>query len=344
MIIQAYTDERVFEELQGEWNTLVRQSQSNRIFSTWEWNRIWWDAYHPGTLWIITVRDSDGHLAGIAPCFIESTADRGRVVRLIGCVDVTDYVDLIVDPTKMDAVLAAFAACFQDSRQSFDWLDFCNLPEQSPVYARLPELLRDKQFAVTLKQQEVCPVIVLPASWETYVESLDKKERHELRRKLRRAESAEEQVSWYIVGADHNLEAESERFLELMAASQEQKHLFLQNPQNRAFFNQIVPVLYANGWLQMSFLTIDGEAAACYLNFLYRDHVQVYNSGLNTSRYSHLSAGIVLLAYNIQFAIEHGYRVFDFLRGNEVYKYRMGAKDTGVFNLEATPPRDQAPN
>jgi CelD/BcsL family acetyltransferase involved in cellulose biosynthesis len=335
VIVQAYVNEQVFAALESEWNTLVHKSQSNRIFSTWEWNQTWWNAYHPGRLWVVTVRNEDGELTGIAPCFIETTPDRRRVVRLIGCVDVTDYVDLIINPAQLELTLQAMVQFLAESRSEFEWLDFCNLPEASPVYRCLPKLLGSAGFSTSVKQQEVCPVIVLPTDWETYVESLDKKDRHELRRKLRRAESDEEAVEWYIVGAEHDLKAESERFLALMAASQEQKQAFLENAQNREFFNQIVPILRERGWLQMSFLTINGEAAASYLNFLYEGHVQVYNSGLNMTRYSHLSAGIVLLAYNIKYAIEHGYQVFDFLRGNETYKYRMGAKDTGVFNLEA---------
>jgi len=86
VIVQAYHEEQVFEKLADEWNLLVHKSQSNRIFSTLEWNKTWWAAYHPGSLWIISVRNQQGQLTGIAPCFVEATADRGRVVRLIGCV------------------------------------------------------------------------------------------------------------------------------------------------------------------------------------------------------------------------------------------------------------------
>ncbi|MDL1883917.1 GNAT family N-acetyltransferase, partial [Anaerolineae bacterium CFX8] len=76
--------------------------------------------------------------------------------------------------------------------------------------------------------------------------------------------------------------------------------------------------------------------AATYLNFVYNRHVLVYNSGLLPGEYGHLSPGIVLLAYNIRHAIENNAVVFDFLRGNEVYKYRMGAQDTRVFMLRAS--------
>jgi CelD/BcsL family acetyltransferase involved in cellulose biosynthesis len=71
------------------------------------------------------------------------------------------------------------------------------------------------------------------------------------------------------------------------------------------------------------------------MNFDYGGHILVYNSGLLPEEYGHLSLGIVLLCYNIRHAIENKRKVFDFLRGNEVYKYRMGAKDNPVFMLRA---------
>jgi CelD/BcsL family acetyltransferase involved in cellulose biosynthesis len=164
---------------------------------------------------------------------------------------------------------------------------------------------------------------------------LDKKQRHEVRRKLRRAEGASEKVDWYIVDENRNLVEEMDRFLRLMAASHMQKAAFLGDAQNVKFFRSIVPVAFRNGWLQLSFLTIGGEAAAAYLNFDYGGKILVYNSGLLPDQYGHLSPGIVLLAYNIRHAIEAGRGLFDFLRGNEIYKYRMGGRDTQVYMLRA---------
>ncbi|MBL8163609.1 MAG: GNAT family N-acetyltransferase [Anaerolineae bacterium] len=335
MKLTAYNQFALFEELQPEWNDLVERSITNRIFSTWEWQSTWWQAYQPGELWVITCRDENNRLIGIAPWFIESNPQHGRVVRSIGCVEVTDYLDIIVDATQITPVLAEFATFAAQHGQQFDLIDLCNLPEYSPALQQFPDHLRAQHFEVTIKQQEVCPVIALPSEWEAYLEALDKKQRHELRRKIRRAEGADEKVAWYIVDQNHDLNQEIERFLHLMASSQAEKAGFLQDPQNIAFFKSIVPIAFERGWLQMSFLTINGEAAAAYINFTYDGHVLVYNSGLLPNQYGHLSPGIVLLAYNIQHAIQEGQKVFDFLRGDENYKYRMGGQDTRVFMLIA---------
>lgn len=335
MKLSAYASEEGFEILRPEWNELLERSTSDRVFSTWEWLSTWWSAYQPGELWIIACRDDGGRLIGLAPWFIENHPVFKRVVRSIGCVEVTDYLDLIVDTEHIEVVLEALAGYAAEHQSKYDIIDLCNLPENSPGHALFPGALSRHGFTATVVQQEVCPVIPLPLDWEGYLELLDKKQRHEVRRKLRRAEGAAEKVDWYIVGKDHDLQEEIECFLQLMAASQAGKATFLEDAQNVRFFKSVVPMTYERGWLQMSFLTVNGERTAAYLNFVYKGRVLVYNSGLLPDHFAHLSPGIVLLAYTIQHAIETGQQVFDFLRGDEVYKYRMGGQDTRVYKLRA---------
>lgn len=335
MKLTAYTQNSVFQDLRTEWNELLARSAANRIFSTWEWQSIWWSSYTPGTLWVIVCRDETDRLIGIAPWFVEQHPQYGRVVRSIGCVEVTDYLDLIADQNHISEVFNAIAKYAAEHHDQFDVIDLCNLPQDSFGYQSFPDALRRNGFEVTIKEQEVCPIIHLPDNWDAYLEMLDKKQRHEVRRKLRRAEGADEQIDWYIVGPEHHLADELERFLSLMASSQVDKAAFLQDSKNLAFFRNVVPVIFERNWLQLSFLTVNGQPAATYMNFVYQDTVLVYNSGLRTDNFSNLSPGIVLLAHNIQYAIEKRFRVFDFLRGNEIYKYRMGGQDTHVFMLRA---------
>ena len=332
MKLNAYKDTGVFEELRDEWNELVNRSTGNRIFSTWEWHATWWDAYQPGQLWVITCRNDDNQLVGIAPLFISPTTGTERAVSIIGCKEVTDYLDLIVDKNHADSVLDSFATYFSENSDQFDRLEFCNLPEDSVSYTLLPEILEQSGFSSQLEHEDVCPVVKLPDSWPDYLAMLDKKQRHELRRKLRRAYNSSD---WYIVDSQHDLAEEMGHFFTMMAASAPDKAMFLEESSNREFFEKITAVFMEKGWLQLCFLTVDGERAATYLNFDYNGEILVYNSGLNQEEYGHLSPGIILLAHNIQHAIETGHHTFDFLQGDETYKYYMGGKDRAVFNLIA---------
>jgi CelD/BcsL family acetyltransferase involved in cellulose biosynthesis len=85
--------------------------------------------------------------------------------------------------------------------------------------------------------------------------------------------------------------------------------------------------------LEINFLNVGDQRAAAMWNFVYRDRMMLYNSGLNPLDYSGVSAGIVLLTFSIEDAARRGYRLFDFLQGDEEYKYRMGASPTAVHRL-----------
>ena len=335
MELTVYRDAAAFDILRGEWNQLLSRAHADCIFYTWEWHSSWWDAYQPGKLMILACRD-DEKLLGIAPLFVSACAGGGRSLRIIGCVDVTDYLDLIVDKDHLSKVFAVFADCLLAERDAFDKLDICNIPHDSPTREILPALLRERGFNAIVEQQEVCPVIDLPDEWSAYLARLDKKQRHEIRRKLRRIQGVDQAIDWYIVNGQHNLDDEVQHFVRLMAASDPEKAAFLEDEGNMRFFRKIVPLAHERGWLQLNFLTAGADRIAAYLNFIYGKRVMVYNSGLDSRAYRQLSPGIVLLAYNIRHAIKSGYEVYDFLRGDEAYKYRMGGRDTAVLNIRAT--------
>lgn len=330
--VEVYNDIQVFESLKPEWNDLVNRSAANTIFLTWEWQSTWWNAYHPGNLWVVACRNDEGQLIGIAPWFI---GESDQSVHFIGCEDVTDYLDVIVDVNHIDAVMEVFAAFLQENHTQYQKVSLCNIPAASPTLEKLTGVLNGQGFETTVEQQEVCPVFDVPETWEDYLMLLDKKQRHEVRRKLRRAESASEEVDWYTVDASHDIAEQVERFFSLMVASDEQKQIFLQDEANKVFFRQMVPIMFEQGWLNLNFLVINGHPSAAYLNFIYNNRMLVYNSGLDIGEYGHLSPGILLLVNNIRYAIDNGLNVFDFLRGDETYKYRMGGQNTEIYKLSA---------
>ena len=335
MKIISHHDVTFFEQLRPEWNDLVRRSQANSVFSLWEWHYHWWNAYQPGVIQALSFRDAEGRLVAIAPLYVESHAEYGRVLRIIGSDDVTDYLDIIIDKQHIEAVLKAFATYLAEHSADFDLLELCNLPQNSPSYTDLVRFLAECQFDVVTRQQEVCPIIDLPETFEAYLNQIDSKQARELRRKLRIAEGQMGSVQWYIVNQTHDIQQEAQKFLKLMEQSHPEKAQFLENAQHVAFFSTMLPAMMELGVLQLNFLTVNEEAVASYLNFDYEGQIWVYNSGLAPHKYANLSPGIVLLCYNIRHAIEQGRTHFDFLRGDEQYKYRMGAQDSAIYNVRA---------
>ncbi|MBC7227542.1 MAG: GNAT family N-acetyltransferase [Thermoflexales bacterium] len=327
---EIHSHPSAFDALADEWTALLRRSSTDVPFLTPAYARAWWRHLGGGDLCLVMVRD-DGALIGIAPLFLTRPPD-GPTLQWVGCVEVSDYLDAVIaagrETEVWEAVLEALTG---PSAPRWERMDLCTIPAASPTLELLPARARARGWSVETEVQEVCPVIPLPSTWEEYLASLDRKDRHELRRKLRRAEALEG-LRWYIVGPEHDLEAEIEDFLALMVSSTRAKAEFL-TPPMRAFFRDLMRAAFAEGWLQLAFLEWDGRKLAAYLNFVYNNRVLVYNSGLDWRADPGLGAGIVLSAFLIRHAIAEGREAYDFLRGSEDYKYRLGGKDVPVYRV-----------
>jgi CelD/BcsL family acetyltransferase involved in cellulose biosynthesis len=83
------------------------------------------------------------------------------------------------------------------------------------------------------------------------------------------------------------------------------------------------------GWLNLRFLDVDGQPAACYFGFRYAGVENYWQAGRDP-RFDELSVGAVLLADTIRDAIDSGAREFRFLRGDEAYKLRYASHDPGL--------------
>lgn len=327
---EIHSHPSVFDVLEDEWTALLRRSSTDIFFLTPAYGRAWWRHLGGGDLCLMTVRDGR-ELVGLIPLFLSHPPD-GPTLQWVGCVEVSDYLDAVVAAGRETEVWETVLETLTGpSAPRWARMDLCNVPAASPTLQILPALARQRGWLVETEVQEVCPVVSLPSTWEEYLASLDRKDRHELRRKLRRAEALEG-LHWYIVGPGHSLETEMEDFLALMAKSTRAKREFL-TPPMCAFFRELMQAAFAGGWLQLAFLEWDGRKLAAYLNFVYNNRVLVYNSGLDWRADPGLGAGIVLSAFLIRHAIAEGREAYDFLRGSEDYKYRLGGKDVPVYRV-----------
>jgi len=332
MRIEFHFETGGFSALRPEWNALLHRSCCDTLFLTWEWQSTWWKHLGKDDLVLLGFRgDDDGRLVGIAPLFHTQTDDGLAVLSLVGCRDVSDYLDLIVERGQEDTVYNALLDYLESQAPAWDLADLRNIPQDSPTCVRLRELAEARGYQTLVEVEGVCPIIPLPSTWNDYLLSLDKKQRHQVRRKLRKAD-AEAEIRFFIVGSGHDLHAAMQDFVELYQKSTPEKAKFV-DPQMQGFFFDVAQVLQDQGWLQLAFVEMDGQKAATLLNFDYGDAILVYDSGYDPDQYRHLSPGIIVTARCIEHAIAFGRGKFGFLRGDEVYKYRFGAQDTEVRRL-----------
>lgn len=263
-----------------------------------------------------------GGVRGIAPLMRQDGE-----LQFHGGWDVTDSFDFVVPR----AGAAPFYAALLD-RLGADWrrLTLHGLRPESPTLAHLPELARQRGFAVATEPDETSPVIDLPASWEAYVEGLPKKDRHELRRKLRRLFS-EGDVIVRAAAPGEELDAAISRFFELHRISRHDKAEFM-TPAMESFFREVVNHFSAQGLAKLYELLVDGIAVSTVVCFDHTETLWLYNSGYDPE-YAYLSVGLLLKALCIKEAIDAGRRRFDFLRGAEPYKYDLGGRDVTLTKL-----------
>jgi CelD/BcsL family acetyltransferase involved in cellulose biosynthesis len=348
-----FTLYRSFKDLEPfavAWNTLLNDCFTNVPFLRYEYLHTWWETRGGGEwpdadLVVITARH-DGRLAGVAPLFSAKNRDGNPALLLLGSIEISDYLDLIVGPKDLAEFLPGLLDFLDTSgpaglsthapeagSQPWQVLDWQNIPETSPTLPVLKYEAEKRGWTFTQKQTYHAPSIPLPGDFEMYLSGIDKKQRHEIRRKMRRAMDGGNDVRWYIVSDGAKLEAEVVAFLEMMAQEPD-KEKFL----TEAMCQQIqlsCRDAFEHGWLQLAFLEVDGQKAAGYLNFDYLNRIWVYNSGIER-RYQELSPGWVLLGHLLQWANENKRAEFDFMRGNEEYKYRFGGVDQFLVQAKVT--------
>jgi CelD/BcsL family acetyltransferase involved in cellulose biosynthesis len=316
------------ERFSTQWNELLSCCSASHVpFLRYEYLRAWWSLlgggeWSSGELFIVIASRENGELVGIAPLFFTRNRENTPAFMLLGSIEISDYLDFIVrqeDLPEFADSLLHYLADVEDP--AWRVLDLYNLPESSPTLAALKNAAQKAAWTYSQQQLQPCPYIPLPGSWEEYLMRIDKKQRHEIRRKMRRAEESETPVRWYIVEAEKHLDQDIDDFLGMMAQDPE-KASFLSDVM-RSQMRSIVTAAFKAGWLQLAFLEVGGKKVAGYLNFDFAGHIWVYNSGLDY-KYRELSPGWVLLGYLLKWAIENGRESFDFLRGGEDYKYRFG--------------------
>ncbi|MBI4197681.1 MAG: GNAT family N-acetyltransferase [Chloroflexi bacterium] len=316
-----------FKEIWADWEVLLSHCPGQPVFQTPTWHHLWWKEMGGDAELRLTTFREEGRLVGLAPLM----AKNGDL-SFLGDTDLWDYHDFLVAPGKDKD----FFSTLFDVIDPQPWKAFTltSVPETSLCLAYLPELCTAHGYTLEQASEDVSPGVALPATWDEYLARLSKKDRHELRRKLRRLES-QANFKWYAIPSAPNnpetLNKDLSDFFALMGQGRKEKADFL-TPDREAFFRRMAARLADAGFLRLFFMEVEGKRVASALCFDYGNSRFLYNSGLNPDYY-HLSVGLLLNAMCLRQAIEEGKSYFDFLRGDEPYKYDLGAKDVNLYRL-----------
>jgi CelD/BcsL family acetyltransferase involved in cellulose biosynthesis len=266
---------------------------------------------------------------GRPPCGVAALArETDGTIRFAGG-EFTDEQDVVATAGDGHSVANAVAGWIAAEAPRRVRLEF--VPEDVPTLPAMAEIFGERGYRVERSRLVASPRLRLPGDFETYVQSLGKKERHELRRKIRRLENATKATFRWAAEAERG--ATLDRFFALHRLSRGAKADFM-TPGLERFFRDIADMLAPLGRLRLGVLRAHDEDAAVLFAFAYRGTLALYNAAYDPALAS-LSIGVVGHAWAIREAIADGLDTYDLLRGNEPYKYDLGATDRWLGRLEA---------
>ena len=231
----------------------------------------------------------------------------------------TDQLDILVDPDHAPSVGAALAARLGGNHGLWDRWSAEESPPDSAVLA-LPD---PPGWRSVIAPQSACPVLALPPG------------------ELRRALPSRQWRKWQM--ARHRADRRGCTITASTPATlaEDLDHLFrlhgarwrsrgepgvLDDPAVRRFHDAAAPALLAAGLLRLQVVRLEGAVAAVYYGFARATRAYAYLGGFDPA-FGYESPGTLAIGAAIEAAQADGATSFDFLRGQEAYKYGWGAVD-----------------
>ena len=323
-----------FDDIRPQWLELLPQCPVNTFYLLPQWQEVWWDSFREGREMAgFYLQDGTANGDGESVAAIASLTRQGEALSFMGNTETFDYNDFMVRPGDEDEFFSALMDWLGQGAWSV--LELPSLIEGSPTLEHLPERARRGGYQVDITEEDVTPGLPLPPTWDGYLAGLSKKNRHELRRKLRRLEAVET-WRWYSIREPSEVADRLDDFLTLMRQSDPEKDAYM-TPEREAFFRRIAERTARMDMLRLFFLEMDGADVATSLCFDYNGTRYLYNSGYNPD-YGYYSVGLLLNALCLREAIEQGKSYFDFLRGPEPYKYHLGGLNRTIYRMVVSKP------
>jgi CelD/BcsL family acetyltransferase involved in cellulose biosynthesis len=296
------------------------------VFVSPHWLRVWWQVFGSGAELSLRAVWQGRNIIGIAPLLIKE-----KTASFIGSGDVCDYLDFIVDPGMEKDF---FNTLLDDLReQGINHLDLNPVRPDATVLTQLADIVRSRGYEFTCTPEDVSLEMDLPPTWDEYLAILTTKQRHEVRRKLRRLWEAGKVNYHFIIDRDTVHDA-MDTFLKMFVESRQDKAAFLTAPME-SFFRLLADTMAEAGLLRIGVLELDTKPTAMIMCFDYNDGVYLYNSGYDRE-YHYLSVGLLSKVLGIKDSIQRDKKRFDFLRGAEPYKYHLGGREVPLYRCQIT--------
>lgn len=253
------------------------------------------------------------------------------VIRFAGGTELTDYAGPVCEQDMVQPAARALAKWLSENRESWNACKFEAIPEDWGFGDALAEGLATSGFGFTRQSSEICAVLDLPADFDTYLASLAKKERHELRRKWNRF-GREVGKPELIASETDTIESDLPKFFEWHRQARGSKGGFM-SEQMESYFSDVAQTFSELGMLRLEFVEVGNERYAASFGFCDTQRRYLYNSAYRQDA-GGLSPGMVLFWLMLQKGLAEGVSQMDFLQGDERYKFQLGAQARRLETIE----------
>jgi CelD/BcsL family acetyltransferase involved in cellulose biosynthesis len=326
-----------FESLSEVWDSLIQNSSDNStVYLTHEWLSTWWKHFGEGKKLNVLLIEKEGRLIGIVP--LMRTEYRIGLLKIcaletIGSLN-CNHIGLMRSGSGEEVVSAFVAYLKEEFTGGKLVLRLTLVPEDCMFFDLLRRdiALPASGLALQEKMKTLAPYIELPPTWDGYFRSLSPNRRHALRRKMRLLQ--ERHTVEFRDCTGDNIESMLSRFIELHEKRWRSSNVrgVFSDPKMEGFYRDIAAQFVKKGWFNFACLIIDGEVASAEYSFIYNQKLYSSTSARNID-YSEYGVGHLHYTFLIKYAIERGLREFDFLKGDEPYKFHWTKSSRRYLNF-----------
>ncbi len=310
--------------LRAEWQALFVASGAPPFLS-WEWVATGPKWFGQGKNPFLLCARADGVLLALLPLCAERkqmsrfSPELKRISFLGESYGAPDYLDILALPGFKKECAELFLNRLAESR-SFDLLELEGMSVDSYTLRLLTKhFANSARFKYKIVPQYICPQMSLDAGWE---ELLERSHRSEYFKRCMRRLNKFASFEFRVVSDPEAIAAAYGRFLNLHTGrwSERGGSSALGEPEQSGFMLDASHALACAGMTRFEEIWLEGQCRASLLGFESGACYYFYLSGFDQA-WSKYSLGFTLLWLSIREASERGLKTYDFLRGDENYKF-----------------------
>jgi CelD/BcsL family acetyltransferase involved in cellulose biosynthesis len=249
--------------------------------------------------------------------------------------EVSDYLDIIVAPGFERDCVRHIAQHLEDYAARINLIHLQDMPERSGTHKLLYKALKCNSFHGEHSVSSVCPRVRLGETWQVTLKTFSSHRRKHIRNRFNSL-NKNYNIQFEVIDREEDLPSAMN---DLIALHQQKWRGIgfrgaFSEPRAVDFHRHVARLFLERGWLQLSFLRLNGRRVAASYGFRFRNEMGDYQGGVEDSEeIKKYSPGLVLLLLCMEEANGYGIEIYDFLRGKENYKYELGGIDSSNWAL-----------